>query len=179
MGIGAVKAVFLDRDGVLNLPVVRDGKPYPPASAAEVQIYSDAASALLALQQAGYRLIVVTNQPDIAHGTQTRQEVDAINAAIGEALPIGEFFVCPHNDRDECACRKPKPGLVLQAAQRHDIDLAQSFLIGDRWRDIDCGANAGVRTVLLDRAYQERPPDHTPDFVTDSLTTAAAWVLNR
>jgi D-glycero-D-manno-heptose 1,7-bisphosphate phosphatase len=177
MGIGAVKAVFLDRDGVLNVPVVCDGRAYPPASVENLQIYRDAATALLALKQAGYRLIVVTNQPDIARGTQTWEAVDAINAAIGAVLPIEEFLVCAHDDADHCACRKPKPGLVLEAAERGGINLAQSFLIGDRWRDIDCGAAAGVRTVLLDRGYRERAPEHAPDFVAHSLAAAADWIL--
>jgi len=143
----------------------------------ELAIYPDAAEALGRLKQAGYLLIVVTNQPDIARGTATRATVDGINAAIGAALPIGEFLVCAHDDAANCPCRKPKPGMVLEAAARHAIDLKQSFLIGDRWRDIDCGASAGVRTVLIDRGYGERAPEHAPDFVTESLGAAADWIL--
>jgi D-glycero-D-manno-heptose 1,7-bisphosphate phosphatase len=179
VGIAEVrKAVFLDRDGVLNRAVVRDGKPYPPAALDQLEIYPDAATALTSLKAAGYLLIVVTNQPDIARGTQTRSAVDALNAALGAALPIDEFLVCGHDDRDACGCRKPRPGLVLAAASAHQIDLAQSFLIGDRWRDIDCGAAAGVRTVLIDRHYRERPPASPPTFIADSLSAAADWILN-
>ena len=181
MGIGAVsqpaKAVFLDRDGVLNVPIVSEGRSYPPSSVDNLQIYRDAPVALLALKQAGYLLIVVTNQPDISRGTQTRDAVDAINSAIAAALPLDEFLVCPHDDSDRCLCRKPKPGLVLEAAARLGIDLERSFLIGDRWRDVDCGASAGVRTILLDRGYRERPPEHAPDFVTASLAAASGWIL--
>jgi D-glycero-D-manno-heptose 1,7-bisphosphate phosphatase len=172
------KAVFLDRDGVINRAVVRDGKPYPPAALDQLEIYPDAASALTRLKEAGYLLLVVTNQPDIARGTQTRAAVDAINAALGSALPIDEFLVCGHDDRDACDCRKPKPGLVLAAAAAHEIDLARSFLIGDRWRDIDCGAAAGVRTVWIDRHYRERPPSSPPTWIAASLSAAAAWILN-
>ena len=179
MGIGEVtKAVFLDRDGVLNRFFLRDGVPRPPAGLDELEIYPDTADALCRLKQAGYLLIVVTNQPDIARGTQTRQVVDRINAALGEMLPIDEFVVCAHDNADSCLCRKPKPGMVLKAAARHAVDLGRSFLIGDRWRDIDCGAAAGVRTVFIDRGYRERAPEHAPDFVAESLGDAAEWILD-
>jgi D-glycero-D-manno-heptose 1,7-bisphosphate phosphatase len=170
------KAVFLDRDGVLNHSIVRDGMPYP-ARLEDLAIYADAAGALARLKQAGYLLIVVTNQPDVARGTVTRAVVDEINAVLGAALPVDEFVVCAHDDAANCSCRKPKPGMVVDAAARHAVDLRQSFLIGDRWRDIDCGASAGVRTVLIDRGYRERPPDHAPDFVAQSLEAAADWIL--
>ena len=172
-----IKAVFLDRDGVLNAAVMREGKPHPPATVEEVELYADAGVALARLKDAGYVLIVVTNQPDVARGTQTRAAVDAINEAIGAALPIDEFLVCPHDDRDGCDCRKPKPGMVLAAAAKHGIDLARSFLVGDRWRDIDCGAAAGVRTALIDRNYRERGPAAEPSHVTDSLAEAVQWIL--
>ena len=186
MGIGAVmpgspgvrrEAVFLDRDGVLNEPVVRNGKPFPPAGLGELKIYPEAAGALARLKHAGYLLIVVTNQPDVARGRTERRVVETIDTAIGAELPIDDFLVCWHDDADACACRKPKPGLLLEAAGRYGIDLSRSFLIGDRWRDIDAGAAAGCRTVLIDRKYRERQPDHPPDFRADSLTEAAEWIL--
>jgi len=179
MGIGKVtKAVFLDRDGVLNHSLVREGLPYP-TGLEDLAIYADAAEALARLKQAGYLLIVVTNQPDIARGTVTRATVDEINAVLGAALPIDEFVVCAHDNAAGCSCRKPKPGMVLEAAARHAVDLRESFLIGDRWRDVDCGASAGVVTVLIDRGYRERAPDHAPDFVAGSLAAAADWILQR
>ena len=173
------KAIFLDRDGVLNRFTMRDGTPRPPAGVDQLEIFPDAADALGRFKDAGYLLIVVTNQPDVARGTQTRWAVDRINTAIGAALPIDEFLVCAHDDAGNCACRKPKPGMVLEAATRHAVDLQQSFLIGDRWRDIDCGASAGVRTVFIDWGYGERAPDHAPDFVAESLEAAADWILRR
>jgi D-glycero-D-manno-heptose 1,7-bisphosphate phosphatase len=180
VGIGEVtKAVFLDRDGVLNRFTIRDGTPRPPAGVGELEIFPDARDALHRLKEAGYLLIVVTNQPDIARGTQTRWAVDRINTAIGEALPVDEFLVCDHDDAANCPCRKPKPGMVLDGAARHAVDLQQSYLIGDRWRDIDCGASAGVRTVFIDWGYGERAPDHAPDFVAQSLVTAVDWILQQ
>ncbi|MEO7145005.1 MAG: HAD-IIIA family hydrolase, partial [Bryobacteraceae bacterium] len=113
------KAVFLDRDGVLNRAVLRDGKPYPPASVDELEILPDAAEALGRLKQAGFLLLVVTNQPDVARGAQTRAAVEAMHAALARALPIDGFFVCYHDDADGCDCRKPRPGLLLQAAAAH------------------------------------------------------------
>ncbi len=171
------RAVFLDRDGVLNQANVRDGRPYPPAGVEELKLYPDAAASLGRLKAAGFLLIVVTNQPDVARGEQTREGVDAIHAAIGAALPIDDFRVCWHDDVDQCACRKPKPGLLLDAAAGRRIDLRRSYLIGDRWRDVDAGASAGCRTVLIDRGYREQAPRNPPDFRAASLTAAADWIL--
>jgi len=173
----AVRAVFLDRDGVLNEAVVRDGLPCPPAGIDELRIVPDAALALNRLKRAGFRLIVVTNQPDVARGAQSRETVDAIHRVIARALPIDDFLVCCHDDADRCSCRKPQPGLLLEAAAHHGIDLRRSFLIGDRWRDIDAGAAVGCRTIWIDRHYTERAPRHPPDFRTESLTAAADAIL--
>lgn len=171
------RAVFLDRDGVLNEAVIEEGRPYSPSSLQQLKIRPDAASALVRLKAAGFLLIVVTNQPNVARGHQTRAAVERMNAAVGSALPLDDFLVCWHDDRDACSCRKPKPGLLLEAASRYSIDLPHSFLIGDRWRDIDAGAAAGCRTVLLDHHYVERAPASAPDFRTTSLSEAADWIL--
>lgn len=171
------RAVFLDRDGVLNEAVIQDGRPYSPSTLQQLKICPDAAPALATLKAAGFLLIVVTNQPNIARGYQTRDCVERMNAAVASALPLDDFLVCWHDDRDACVCRKPKPGLLLEAASRYNIDLPHSFLIGDRWRDIDAGAAAGCRTILLDHDYTERAPESTPDFRTRSLREAADWIL--
>ena len=172
-----MKAVFLDRDGVLNEALVRDGKPYAPAHPAEMKIYSEAASALARLKSAGYLLIVVTNQPDVARGDQTLEAVQEMDAHVRAALPVDDIFVCLHDDVDHCHCRKPKPGMILDAATRYGIDLGASFMVGDRWRDIDCGANAGVRTILIDRGWKERGPEHSPDYRCGSIAEAAEWIV--
>jgi D-glycero-D-manno-heptose 1,7-bisphosphate phosphatase len=179
VGIGAVRAVFLDRDGVLNQAVVRDGRPYPPQTIADLKLSPDAPAALAVLKSAGFLLLVVTNQPDVARGAQSRSVVESLNAAISAELPIDDFFVCWHDDSANCSCRKPKPGLLFEAAARHSVDLPSSFLVGDRWRDIDAGAAAGCRTILIDRHYRERPPSAEPDFRAASLQAAADWILKN
>ena len=166
-------AIFLDRDGVLNRAIVRDGRPYPPASVRELVIAPDAAEALARLKSAGYRLVVVTNQPDVARGDQGREAVEAINAALMARLPLDEFRVCYHNDADGCPCRKPQPGLLVQQPA---YNLARSVMIGDRWRDIEAGRRAGVRaTVLIDYGYEERQVE--PDVRVPSLGLAVDWIL--
>ena len=180
MGIGALKhAVFLDRDGVLNDAVVRVGRPYPPASLVELRVADGAPEALRRLRDAGYLLIVVTNQPDVGRGTQSRESVEEMNCALAAQMPIDEFVVCWHDGREECACRKPKPGMVQDAASRHGIDLTGSFLIGDRWRDIDCAHAAGVRAVWIDRGYTERGPDRAAEYRCGSIGEAVEWILGQ
>ena len=169
-------AVFLDRDGVLNEAIVRDGKPYPPSTLDELVIVADARPALDRLKAADYRLVVVTNQPDVATGVQRRDVVDAINAALAAALPLDEVRVCYHDARAACACRKPAPGLLLQAPAH---DLRRSVMVGDRWRDVEAGARAGVGAcVLIDRAYRELLTVE-PDVRVRSLAEAADWILTH
>ena len=172
------KAVFLDRDGVLNEPIVRDGLPYSPRTPEEFILVPGAVAALERLKTAGFLLFVVTNQPEVARGKVTRAEVEAMNSVAAAALPVDDFFICWHDDQDACPCRKPKPGLLHEAARRHGIDLNHSYLIGDRWRDVDAGAAAGCRTVLIDYGYRDRQPAREPDFRTRSLTAAVEWILS-
>lgn len=173
------RAVFLDRDGVLNQAILRDGKPYPPSGVDELKIVAGAAEALRDLKQAGFLSIVVTNQPDIARGTQDRAAVDAIHQALRETLPLDDFFVCPHDDSDHCDCRKPLPGLLLRAAQKYAIDMPHSFMIGDRWRDVGAGASAGCATVWIDYGYREKRPSVEPSATVDSIRAAADWILSQ
>lgn len=179
MGIHAVtaaRAVFLDRDGVLNEAIVREGRPYPP-TLETLRIFPCAPAALAGLKAAGFLLIVATNQPDVARGAVSRESIDAIHDRIRAALPLDGILVCWHAGDGECDCRKPKPGLLLRAAAEYGIDLGRSFMIGDRWRDIDAGAAAGCRTVLIDRQYRERGPAAPPDFRASTLAEAAGWIL--
>jgi D-glycero-D-manno-heptose 1,7-bisphosphate phosphatase len=176
MGVDAVtsRAVFLDRDGVLNRATVRNGKPYPPMSVGALDLFPDAADALMRLKAAGYRLVVVTNQPDVARGDQRREAVDAINRKLAGQLPLDEVRVCYHDDGDGCGCRKPEPGLLLQAPVP---DLARSVIVGDRWRDIQAGRRAGLRaTILIDHGYDEAIVVE-PDVRVRSLAEAADWIL--
>jgi histidinol-phosphate phosphatase family protein len=168
--------VFLDRDGVLNEATVRDGRPHPPATVDDVVLLPGAAEACRRLARAGWRLIVVTNQPDIARGRASAADVAAINDAVAGHLPIDEVVVCPHDDGDGCRCRKPGAGMIVDAADRLGIDLTASALVGDRWRDIDAGRAAGVETFFVEHGYDEelrRAPHH----VVGSLAEAADLLL--
>ena len=172
------RAVFLDRDGVVNEAVIRDGKPYPPANAESMRIPPGTAEALGRLKERGYFLVVVTNQPDVARGRQTREVVEQMHRRLRSELPLDDVLTCYHDNRDDCECRKPRPGLIKRAARQHGIDLSHSYMIGDRWRDIDAGANAGCKTVLIDRGYKERAPTSAPDVRVGSLFDAVDWILN-
>ncbi len=172
------RAVFLDRDGVINQSIVRHGKPYAPASLAEVEILPDVPEALALLSDIGYLLIVVTNQPDVARQTTTQQSVEEIHAYLGTHLPIDEFSVCYHVDEDHCACRKPAPGQLIAAARKHQIDLSQSYMIGDRWRDVEAGQNAGCQTIFIDYGYAEKQPS-TMNFRVHTLKEATHIILGR
>jgi D-glycero-D-manno-heptose 1,7-bisphosphate phosphatase len=143
----------LDRDGVLNRPVIRDGRPYPPATLEEFSILPGVPEACETLRRAGFVLLVVTNQPDIARGVQDRAVVDEFHALLLRALPIDAVYVCPHDDADGCNCRKPAPGMLLEAARDLNLDLGSSVMVGDRWRDVEAGQRAGCRTVFIDRGY--------------------------
>jgi D-glycero-D-manno-heptose 1,7-bisphosphate phosphatase len=160
--------VFLDRDGVLNEAIVREGRPFPPATVAEVVIPEDVREACRRLADTGMLLVLVTNQPDIARGTTTWPAVDAINAHVATELGLDAVYVCPHDDADACGCRKPAPGLLRDAAGRLGVDLARSVMVGDRWRDIEAGRHAGVTTVWIRSDYHE-PPPVAPDHVVDRL----------
>jgi len=174
------RAAFLDRDGVLNRAIVRNGKPYPPAALGDLEILPDAPAALGALRAAGLLLIGVTNQPDVARGTQRREVVESMNAALLEALRLDDLFVCYHDDRDECDCRKPRPGLLLRAAAKHGIDLGSSFLVGDRWKDVAAARAAGCAAILIDYGYAESGPDSSaPDRTVGSLSEAVEWILKQ
>lgn len=151
------RAVFLDRDGVLNRPEVRLGKPYPPAGLATFELYPDASDACRLLKGEGFLLVVATNQPDVGRGLQSREVVDAMHARLQAALPIDRIEVCfDADDTTAGGCYKPAPGMLLRAAAVLGIDVRRSYMVGDRWRDVDCGRAAGCTTVFIDRGYNER-----------------------
>jgi D-glycero-D-manno-heptose 1,7-bisphosphate phosphatase len=169
--------VFFDRDGVLNEPIVRDGKPYPPRDIGELRLVPRARSVIARLSKTIPLLFVVTNQPDVARGTQTREHVEEINREIARRLPIARFYTCYHDDSDRCDCRKPKAGSLLAAAEEFHLDLRASFMVGDRWRDVDAGAAAGCTTIYLDQGYHERAPDNAADIVVRTLEEAVDQIL--
>jgi D-glycero-D-manno-heptose 1,7-bisphosphate phosphatase len=171
-------AVFLDRDGVLNEAVVLNGKPYPPRDPSELVITTGAVAALEELKRAGFLLIAVTNQPDIARGKASRADIDRINARLAAILPLDAIEVCAHDDNEQCDCRKPEPGMILRAGARFGVDLAGSFMVGDRWRDIEAGRRAGCCTVLIGDGYGETFPG-APTIKLASLPGAASWIIQQ
>lgn len=168
--------MFLDRDGVINRVYTRNGTPYPPACLADLELLPDVVEALQQLKARGYQLVVVTNQPDVGRGTSSRELVEAIHAHLKATLGLDAILSCFHDDADGCVCRKPSPGLLLEAAQRLGIDLESSFMIGDRWRDMEAGTRAGCKTFFIDWGYTEKPPDRY-DFCVASLAEAARIIL--
>ncbi|HWA10185.1 MAG TPA: HAD-IIIA family hydrolase [Opitutaceae bacterium] len=172
------RAVFLDRDGTLNLQVVRDGKPYPPQTVEEFALFADVPAACRALKAAGYVLVVATNQPDVARGEQSQDVIEAMHRKLLSLIPeIDRIEVCYDPGRGEVSRRrKPEPGMLLDAADALGLDLARSWMVGDRWRDIDCGQRAGVRTVFIDFGYVEKL-DAAPDFTVKSFGEAARIIL--
>ena len=173
------KAVFLDRDGVLNHPVIRDGKPYAPASAADVEIYAGIREQLQRLKDRGFVLIVVTNQPDVVRGTISRETVEGINDLVACEIPaIDRILVCFHDNGDHCDCRKPKPGMLLAGAQEFNVDLQRSYVVGDRRADMEAGIAAGSRTIFVDRDYKEPQPTHY-DHRVSSTQAALAIIENE
>lgn len=170
--------VFLDRDGVLNRATVRAGLPFPPSTVADLEILPGADTACDEFRRAGLAVVVVTNQPDVARGTTTREAVDEINAAVRARVAVDDLVVCFHDDADHCGCRKPAPGLLLEAADRWSVDLTRSVMVGDRWGDIEAGRRAGCSTVWIDNGYTERRPA-AHDATMQSLSEAVPWILAR
>lgn len=168
-----IKAVFLDSDGVLNTAIIKDGKPVAPRTISELEIPAEVKPALEQLKAAGYLLICVTNKPDVERGWMTQAEVDAIYKKIRQDLPLDDIFICYSEKSD---CYKPKPGLLLAASQQYNIDLAQSFMIGDRWRDVEAGQNASCKTIWIDRNYAEKRPNPPASYTCHSLKEAAQWI---
>lgn len=169
-------AVFLDSDGVLNKAIIKDGNPVAPTTLAELEIPDEVKPALDRLKTAGFLLICVTNKPDIARGLMTQADVDAIYNKMRSVLPLDDVYICYI---ENSACYKPNPGLLLEAAKKYSIDLAESYMIGDRWRDIGAGQNARCKTIWIDRHYLEKKPDPPADYTAFSLTEATQWILSK
>lgn len=170
--------VFLDRDGVLNRCLVdTSGTPVPPRGVGEIELLGGVEEACALLSRHGYRLVAVTNQPDVARGKQERAVVEEINEWLTSRLPLEDVRVCWHDDADGCDCRKPSPGLLLAAAEDAGVDLAECVMVGDRWRDIEAGRRAGCRTALVGTGYGEQLLS-VPDFAAESLLEVALWITS-
>jgi D-glycero-D-manno-heptose 1,7-bisphosphate phosphatase len=172
------RAVFLDRDGVLNRNIVREGRPYAPTSTTDFALLPGVPEAVRRLKAAGFLAIVVTNQPDVATGMQSLETVDGMHGILRNLIPVDDIKTCYHTDADACECRKPKPGMLLAAATEHDVDLKRSYMVGDRWRDVEAGRAAGCMTVFVDHGYDEPRPEN-PDAVVADLPQAVEWIVRR
>ena len=171
------RAVFLDRDGVLNAPELRDGKARAPLTLEAFRPYRWAADAVSSLREGGFVCVVVTNQPEVATGELAPATLDAMHRRLRDEVGVDGVYVCPHRDEDDCRCRKPRPGLLLQAAGEWGVDLAASFMVGDRRRDVDAGRAAGCLTVLVESAATE-PDAGMPDYRARDVQAAAATILS-
>lgn len=158
------RGIFLDRDGVINQPIIRHSKPHSPLSVRDLVIIPGVREAIIRLKEMGFEIVVVTNQPEVSRGGISIEIVNQINNEISQATLIEHFRVCPHDDSDNCYCRKPLPGLILGAAKELQIQLGHSYLVGDRWRDIEAGNRAGCKSFFVDHGYDEMRP--RGDFFT-------------
>jgi D-glycero-D-manno-heptose 1,7-bisphosphate phosphatase len=176
----ARRAVFLDRDGVLNRPILRNGQPHPPSHVEDFELYHDVADGCARLKAAEFLLVVITNQPDVGRGKQSREAVEAMHLKMQSELPsLDRIEICYHAGQrfgESCECRKPRPGLILRAAVELKIDLCASYVIGDRWRDIDCARAAGCRAIFIERGYEESLRE-APDFTVASFGDAVNALL--
>lgn len=172
------KAVFFDRDGVLNQTVLHKGRPHPPADADSLVITEGAEECLSKLKATGYLCICVTNQPDFARGTRTKENIAAMNSKVLLTLPLDDLLACLHDGPDNCSCRKPKPGLLLEAARKWNVNLSASWMVGDRGSDVEAGRAAGCRTIFLDCGY-DRPETAMPNFVCRAISQVAGIILEN
>lgn len=172
------KSVFLDRDGVINRVTLKDGRPHPPLNLSELEILPGVAQAIERLKASGFKVIVVTNQPDVARGTIEKKVVEEINCYLSEKLKIDEFKVCYHDDSDGCDCRKPNPGALLDASNKYSIDLESSYMVGDRWKDVLAGQRAGCKTIFIKCNYDEFQPNFQT-YTVNNMTEAVEIILGE
>jgi D-glycero-D-manno-heptose 1,7-bisphosphate phosphatase len=172
------RAVFFDRDGILNRTFVRDGKPYAPRCLEDFEIFPEAVLLTKELQKANFLIIVATNQPDVGNGYVAQSIVEAMHKRLKECVVLDAIKVCYHSQDFGCDCRKPKPGMLLDSAKEFGIDLAHSFMVGDRDSDVLAGSRAGCKTLFMDFGYAENQIG-CPDYIIHSLQDVARIVLEK
>ena len=161
------KAIFLDRDGVLNKVILKDGKPLSPKNLSEFVLLDNVSEALAIFKKLDYLTIIVTNQPDIKTKKQTLKDLEITHKWIFDNLMIDDIFVCCHDDSDNCNCRKPGIGMLINASKKYKINLTKSIMIGDRWKDIKCGQLAKCKNnFYINYGYDE--PSPTGKFINVS-----------
>jgi len=170
------KTVFFDRDGVLVRSLVRDGKPYAARTIEEFEILPESGDVTRDLAEAGFPLVVFTNQPDVGNGLVERSVVEGMNRTLQQTLPLTAIKVCYHSQTEGCTCRKPKPGMLIEVAREFDLDLSQSYVVGDCKSDIEAGNAAACFTIFIDRGYREQSPDNADNWV-HSLAEAKNLIL--
>lgn len=170
------KAIFLDRDGVINRSILQGGKPYAPRTLADFQLLPRVQEAVFDLAAAEYLIFVATNQPDIGNGLVEESMVHAMHEKLLKTLPITKIYMCPHAQQAGCACRKPKPSMLLAARDEYGVDMENSFMIGDRYSDICAGNSAGCQTIFIDYDYVETP-DFDGTMRVKSLFEARSYIL--
>src|SRR5262249_28146892 len=171
-------AVFLDRDGVIVVPEFRDRRSFAPRRLQDFRLYPEAATSLQKLKQVGFLLAVRTNQPDVGNCLISRSEVEAMHEIMRRELPLDAVKVCFHGQAERCDCRKPRPGMILEAADELGINLKRSFMVGDRSSDIEAGRAAGCATVFIELGYA-LPAPGSPHHVPRSIGQAAALHLQN
>ena len=167
------KAVFLDRDGVINKPIIKKGISYGPTKLKDFKLFPKVKNAVINLKKKGYKVFLLTNQPDVSRGKIKKEVVVKMHNYLLEKIKLDDIFVCYHDDRHNCKCRKPKPGLLIYANKKWNLNLKKSYVVGDRWKDIKAGKHVGCKTIFIDLKYKERKP-RNPDFISDSLFNAVS-----
>lgn len=168
------KAVFLDRDGVINKVIIRDGRAFSPRTLDEFFLADGIRDAASKLKEKAYKIIVITNQPELARGFISPEILELMTRRIREEILIDDIFICPHDDEHQCSCRKPKPGMLLEAAEKWRIELASSFFIGDTWKDMEAGKAVSCNTILIDAIYNQGV---SCDFRVKSLVEAVSIII--
>lgn len=163
-----VKAVFLDRDGIINVTQVINKKPVAIRAFEQFVFVEGIQKAIDKFIKIGYTIFVVTNQPDISRGKIKIEEVEKINRHILHELPIKKIYMCTHDYYDNCECKKPKAGMLFSAKKEYDVELKSSWIIGDRWSDIEAGKNAGCKTIFVDYGYDEKLKSN-PDIIVKNV----------
>jgi D-glycero-D-manno-heptose 1,7-bisphosphate phosphatase len=176
---GGRKAVFFDRDGVLNRLVLRDGRHVSPRSVEEFQLYAEAAAAAADLRANGFLVFLVSNQPDVARGALSTADLDRMTAMLRKEVHLDGVAICTHDDRDACRCRKPAPGMIVDLAREWGVDLDRSFIVGDSWRDMEAGRGAGCTTILVARDGTENGTQPASDARVRDLDAAVQYIVSH
>jgi D-glycero-D-manno-heptose 1,7-bisphosphate phosphatase len=167
-------AIFLERDGILNLARVERGQQVSPRTLDDFHVNPAALAPLQELKAAGFLLLATTNQPGISRGYLSRRELDLMHIVLRKKLPLDDLLMCTHDEMDHCPCRKPKPGLIREAKFKYNLDLDRCFVVSEKWQDAEAAHNAGCISILLDSPWIGK--GHR-DFVLPDLNAIVQKIL--